>query len=63
MQDLRKQDGYVFKPDYTNNNITLTSVFFSATHNGKVNLTFHFRSGKTVTYTISIKGTHVTGTP
>ncbi len=57
-----KEFGYCFKPDYTNNKITLTSNFFNETTDGTVILTFHFWSGQIVKYTIVKSGTSVTGT-
>jgi hypothetical protein len=56
-----KQFGYTFKPDYANKQIVLTSNFFNETNDGDVILTFHFWSGKTVTYTITKNGTNVVG--
>jgi hypothetical protein len=57
-----KQFSYCFSPDYTNNQITLTSNFFNETNDGTVILTFHFWSGQIVKYTIVKSGTSVTGT-
>ena len=52
-----------FIPDYTNNAIDLTSDFFNAlTDESRVTLTFHFWSGRTVTYYVTKSGSSVTGT-
>jgi hypothetical protein len=58
-----KQFGYTFSPDYDAGRITLTTEFFNAVRNNStVNLTFHFWSGETVTYTLTRSGTTITGT-
>ncbi|MCG7216846.1 cellulase family glycosylhydrolase [Paenibacillus mucilaginosus] len=51
-----------YNPDYANGRIRLTPNFFQNTNDGVVNLTFHFWSGKVVTYTMTKNGTTVTGT-
>ncbi|MCA0755046.1 glycoside hydrolase family 9 protein [Paenibacillus sp. N4] len=51
-----------YSPNYANGSIRLASKFFSETNDGVVNLTFHFWSGKVVTYSITKNGTSVTGT-
>lgn len=56
-----KQFGYAFKPDYANGKIALTPAFFQEVNNGDVVLTFHFWSGKTVSYTITKNGADVVG--
>ncbi|MEO3755259.1 cellulase family glycosylhydrolase [Streptomyces sp. B6B3] len=52
-----------FQPDYAAGRITLTEAFFAETNdNSTINLTFHFWSGETVTYTLTRSGTTITGT-
>ena len=52
-----------FIPDYANNAIDLTSDFFNAVNDGaRVTLTFHFWSGRTVTYYVTKSGSSVSGT-
>ncbi|WP_328502735.1 hypothetical protein OG828_28525 [Streptomyces sp. NBC_00457] len=51
-----------YEPDYARNAIKLTSDPFKEFDDGRtVSLTFHFWSGKTVTYNVSKSGTTVTG--
>jgi endoglucanase len=58
-----KEFGYTFAPDYTAGQITLKQTFFAETSdNSTINLTFHFWSGETVTYTLTRSGTTITGT-
>jgi aryl-phospho-beta-D-glucosidase BglC (GH1 family) len=58
-----KEFGYTFVPDYAANQITLKQTFFADTRdNSTINLTFHFWSGETVTYTLTRSGTAITGT-
>jgi endoglucanase len=58
-----KEFSYTFSPNYDAGTITLTPEFFAEVNDGTVNLTFHFWSGDTVTYTLTKTGTTVTGTP
>jgi endoglucanase len=52
-----------FAPDYAGGQITLTEAFFAEINdNSTVNLTFHFWSGETVTYTLTRSGSTITGT-
>jgi hypothetical protein len=56
-----KEYGRTFAPG--NGQITLKQEFFAEVNdNSTVNLTFHFWSGETVTYTVTRSGTTVTGT-
>ena len=57
-----KQYGAAYQPGYSAGTITLPAGFFAETNDGTVNLTFHFWSGTTVTYTLVKSGTTVTGT-
>ncbi|MFC6084889.1 cellulase family glycosylhydrolase [Sphaerisporangium aureirubrum] len=50
-----------FQPDYTAGTIILKPEFFAEVNDGRVTLTFHFWSGKQVTYYITKSGTTVTG--
>jgi hypothetical protein len=59
-----KEFGRAFAPDYTAGRITLPATFFNEVNDGAtVNLTFHFWSGTTVSYTVVRSGTQITGTP
>jgi hypothetical protein len=58
-----KEFDVAFAPDYAAGTIKLTPAFFAEVNDGTVNLTFHFWSGDTVTYTLTKTGTEVTGTP
>ena len=58
-----KEFDVAFRPDYDAGTITLTPEFFAEVNDGTVNLTFHFWSGDTLTYTLTKTGTTVTGTP
>jgi endoglucanase len=59
-----KEFGRAFAPDYTAGTITLPATFFNEVNDGAtVNLTFHFWSGTTVSYTVVRSGTQTTGTP
>ncbi|MFD6141614.1 cellulase family glycosylhydrolase [Promicromonospora sp. NPDC060271] len=58
-----KEFDVAFAPDYPAGTIRLTPAFFAEVNDGTVNLTFHFWSGDTVTYTLTKTGTQVTGTP
>jgi aryl-phospho-beta-D-glucosidase BglC (GH1 family) len=58
-----KEFGYTFKPDYTNNTITITPNFFAEATGGTINLTFHFWSGQIVNYQLTKKGGRYTGKP
>lgn len=59
-----KEFGYTFNPDYEAGTIALTAEFFAEVRdNATVELTFHFWSGTTVSYTLTTSGTTVTGTP
>ncbi|MFC8799581.1 cellulase family glycosylhydrolase [Promicromonospora sp. NPDC057138] len=58
-----KQFDVTFSPDYAARTITLTPDFFAEVNDGRVDLTFHFWSGDTVTYTLTKTGTTVTGIP
>lgn len=44
-----------FSPDYWASTISLTNKFFAATHNGTINLAFHFWSGAIVNYQVSLQ--------
>ncbi|MEO3755823.1 cellulase family glycosylhydrolase [Streptomyces sp. B6B3] len=58
-----KEFATTFAPDYAAGRITLTEAFFAeVTDNSTVNLTFHFWSGETVTYTLTRSGSTITGT-
>ncbi|MDT0347430.1 cellulase family glycosylhydrolase [Streptomyces litchfieldiae] len=58
-----KEFGYTLSPDYAAGQITLKPEFFAETRdNSTINLTFHFWSGETVTYTLTRTGTTITGT-
>nr|WP_246496935.1 cellulase family glycosylhydrolase [Sphaerisporangium rubeum] len=50
-----------FQPDYTVGAIILKPDFFAEVNDGRVTLTFHFWSGKQVTYYITKSGSTVTG--
>ncbi|GES17231.1 endoglucanase [Acrocarpospora pleiomorpha] len=50
-----------FQPDYNANTIILKPEFFAEVNDGRVTLTFHFWSGKQLTYYITKSGTTVTG--
>ncbi len=52
-----------FAPDYAHNRITLLPEFFASTSGKPVNLTFHFWSGRTASYRLTIRGDRVTGRP
>ncbi|WP_435820210.1 cellulase family glycosylhydrolase [Micromonospora echinofusca] len=57
-----KEFDVAFAPDYPGNRITLTEAFFAAVDDGaRVTLTFHFWSGRTVTYHVTRSGGSVTG--
>ncbi|THV26430.1 cellulase family glycosylhydrolase [Glycomyces paridis] len=57
-----KEFARAFGPDYTAGTIGLTEDFFAEVNDGqKVTLTFHFWSGKTVTYYVTESGGNVTG--
>jgi endoglucanase len=57
-----KEYGVAYDPDYENGLFKLTPTFFDAVTDGaEVHLTVHFRSGKTVAYTVTKNGTAVTG--
>ncbi|WP_454859434.1 cellulase family glycosylhydrolase [Promicromonospora soli] len=58
-----KEFDVTFRPDYEAGTITLTPELFAEVNDGTVNLTFHFWSGDTLTYTLTKTGTTVTGTP
>jgi endoglucanase len=59
-----KEFGRAFRPDYAANAITLPAAFFNEVKDGgTVNLTFHFWSGTTVSYTLVRTANQVTGTP
>ncbi|MDG9703583.1 cellulase family glycosylhydrolase [Streptomyces sp. DH37] len=58
-----KEFDRAFAPDYANGVTTLTPDFFAEVRDGaRVTLTFHYRSGTTVTYHVTRSGTSVTGT-
>jgi endoglucanase len=58
-----KEFAVTFEPDYAAGQIELTQTFFNEVNdNSTVILTFHFRSGETVQYTLTRNGTAVTGT-
>jgi endoglucanase len=56
-----KEFDVTFAPDYDAGTITLTPAFFAEVNDGTVDLTFHFWSGDTVSYTLTRSGTTVTG--
>ncbi len=57
-----KEFDVTFAPNYTANNIMLTTAFFNEVNAGaRVTLTLHFWSGTTVTYFVTKNGTSVTG--
>ncbi|GAA1690296.1 hypothetical protein GCM10009830_42420 [Glycomyces endophyticus] len=57
-----KEFGRAFNPDYTAGAVTLPTAFWSEVNDGqKVTLTFHFWSGRTVTYYVTESGGNVTG--
>nr|WP_211228537.1 cellulase family glycosylhydrolase [Glycomyces tenuis] len=57
-----KEFSYTFEPDYDAGSISFTPEFFAEVSDGKqVNLTFHFWSGETLTYTVTKSGSSVTG--
>jgi aryl-phospho-beta-D-glucosidase BglC (GH1 family) len=58
-----KEFDVTFRPDYEAGTITLTPELFAEVNDGTVNLTFHFWSGDTVTYTLTKSGSTVVGTP
>jgi hypothetical protein len=52
-----------FRPDYENGTILLTKRYLDSLKDGEaVSLTFHFWSGKTLSYTVTRNGATVTGT-
>lgn len=57
-----KEFAYTFKPDYTNNTLTLTANFFNEVNDGEVKLKLHFWSGELLEYKITKNGSEVTGT-
>ncbi|MCC3763343.1 cellulase family glycosylhydrolase [Glycomyces sp. TRM65418] len=57
-----KEFARAFSPDYTAGTISLPQAFWDDVNDGqKVTLTFHFWSGKTVTYYVTESGGNVTG--
>jgi aryl-phospho-beta-D-glucosidase BglC (GH1 family) len=57
-----KEFARAFSPDYTAGTISLPQAFWTDVNDGqKVTLTFHFWSGKTVTYYVTESGGNVTG--
>ncbi|MGI5187773.1 cellulase family glycosylhydrolase [Promicromonospora sp. CA-289599] len=58
-----KEFAYTFSPNYDAGTISLTPEFFAEVNDGTVNLTFHFWSGDTVTYTLTKNGSTVVGAP
>ncbi|MEU5153765.1 cellulase family glycosylhydrolase [Glycomyces sp. NPDC021274] len=57
-----KEFARAFSPDYTAGTISLPTAFWNEVNDGqKVTLTFHFWSGKTVTYYVTESGGNVTG--
>jgi endoglucanase len=57
-----KEFARAFSPDYAAGNVTLPQAFWTDVNDGqKVTLTFHFWSGKTVTYYVTESGGNVTG--
>lgn len=57
-----KEFAYTFKPNYSNNTLTLTPNFFNELNDGEVKLKLHFWSGEKLDYTITKNGSQVTGT-
>jgi endoglucanase len=57
-----KEYGTAYQPSYLANTITLPSAFFAEVNAGTTNLTFHFWSGATLTYTLVKSGNSITGT-
>jgi endoglucanase len=47
--------GDVYQPDYANNTITIKKEFFAETSNEPVDLTFHFWSGRKVSYRLTFQ--------
>lgn len=57
-----KEFARAFSPDYAAGTISLPTAFWAEVNDGqKVTLTFHFWSGKTVTYYVTESGGNVTG--
>ncbi|MEV0649075.1 cellulase family glycosylhydrolase [Phytomonospora sp. NPDC050363] len=57
-----KEFARAFEPDYAAGSIKLTPAFFAEVNDGqRVTLTFHFWSGRTVTYYVTESGGSVTG--
>ncbi|SDD01188.1 cellulase family glycosylhydrolase [Glycomyces harbinensis] len=57
-----KEFARAFSPDYTAGTVSLPTAFWAEVNDGqKVTLTFHFWSGKTVTYYVTESGGNVTG--
>ncbi len=57
-----KEFDVTFAPDYAVGTISLTPAFFAEVNDGTVNLTFHFWSGETMSYTLTKTGTTISGT-
>lgn len=57
-----KEFAYTFKPNYSNNTLTLTPNFFNELNDDEVKLKLHFWSGEKLDYTITKNGSQVTGT-
>jgi endoglucanase len=49
-----KEFYYTFRPDYAGNAITITKEFFADTTNNPIDLTFHFWSGRRVSYRLNL---------
>jgi endoglucanase len=54
-----KEYAYAFTVDYSANSVTLTNKFFAETHDGEINLKFHFQSGEILEYKILKDGSTV----
>jgi endoglucanase len=50
-----------FQPDYSAGTIIMKPEFFAEVNDGRITLTFHFWSGKQITYYVTKSGTTVTG--
>ncbi|GLX99429.1 endoglucanase [Herbidospora sp. NBRC 101105] len=50
-----------FQPDYTAGTIIMKPEFFAETNDGRITLTFHFWSGRQLTYYVTKTGTTVSG--
>jgi endoglucanase len=59
-----KEYWHTFRPNYTNNTLTITQEFFNSTTNNPVDLSIHFWSGRIVNYRLTFEaGGAVGGDP